>query len=196
MWDGDVKEFGRSIDCPIRFGYAPTADLFVHGVAGRFFVLGGRIHVGAEARAKPLEIEPESGPQVLIAVDEAHSCRARDFTVVVPGRPDPWLLRVSVRSDEIVRRLAAPDPETTKPELEISDLDWIVLRTYAAPMLNGGIGIATSAQVANELHYHLNTVRNRMYDLWRRMHSAGFVMPTTKDRVEAAVHGARLHGLL
>lgn len=47
-----------------------------------------------------------------------------------------------------------------------------------------------------QLYYHVNTVRNRIYDLWRRMHSAGFVMPMTKDKAEAAVVGARLHGLV
>lgn len=196
LWDGQVAEFGRLDSCPIRFAYAPTADLFVHGVAGRFLVLGGRVTIEAGASAKAIEIEPSSGPQVLVAVDEAHSCRARTFTVVVSGKPDPWLLRVSVRTEEVVRRLAGPAPLTVKPDLEMGELDWLVLRTYAAPLLSGGAAIATSAQVADQLHYHLNTVRNRMYDLWRRMHSAGVVMPPTRDKVEAAVHGARLHGLL
>lgn len=196
LWDGDIVAFGRSSSCGIRFAYAPTADLVVHGVAGRFVVHGGRVTVEADAMAKPLEIEPSSGPQVLIAVDEAHSCRARDFTVLVAGKPDPWLLRVSVRTDEVVRRLAGPDPQTMTPKLDLSDLDWLVLRAYAAPLLRGGVTIATNAQVADQLHRHLNTVRKRMYDLWGRMHRAGFVMPTTKDKVEAAVLGARLHGLL
>jgi len=196
LWDGDVVAFGRAALCPIRFAFAPTADLFVHGVAGRFAVLGGRVHVAAEAGAKPLEIEPANGPLVLVAVDEAHSCRARNFTVVVPGRPDPWLLSVSVRTDEVVSRLAGPDPQTAKLELELGELDWQVLRSYAAPLLNSGVGIATNKQVATELNYHPNTVRKRMYDLWKRMHGAGAVMPTTKDKVEAAVLGARLHGLL
>jgi hypothetical protein len=196
LWDGDVADFGRSAACSIRFAYAPTADLFVHGVAGSFAVLGGRVHVGAAAHAKPLEIEPESGPHVMIAVDEAHSCRARRFTVVVPGRPDPWLLRVSSRTDDIVRQLAGPGPRTTMPELQLSEDDWEVLHAYAAPLLNGGAAIATNAQVAAQLHYHLNTVRNRMYGLWQRMHAAGVVLPPTMDKVEAAVRGARLHGLL
>lgn len=196
LWDGDVAEFGRSAECAIRFAYAPTADLFVHGVAGSFAVTGGRVHVTAAAHAKPLEIEPEWGPHVMIAVDEAHSCRARTFTVVVPGRPDPWMLRVSSRSDDIVRRLAGPEPQSARPKLEMSDDDWMVLRAYAAPLLNGGVAIATNGQVASQLHYHVNTVRNRMYGLWQRMHGAGFVMPPTKDKVEAAVRGARLHGLL
>ena len=196
LWDGDVVAFGRSSDCAIRFAYAPTADLFVHGVAGHFCVLGGRVHVGADSRAKPLEIEPESGPHVLVAVDEAHSCRARKFTVVVPGRPNPWLLQISVRSDEIVKRLAGPDPQTAKLDLDMSELDWQVLRAYAAPLLESGVGIATNKQVASGLHYHVNTVRKRMYELWSRMHSAGVVMPATKDKVEAVVLGARLHGLL
>lgn len=197
LWDGDVAEFGRAISCTIRFGYAPIADLHVPRVAGRILVAGGRVHVEAQADAKPLEIEPESGPQVLIAVDEAHSCRARNFTVVVPGHPDPWFLHVGSRSDEIVRRLAGPDPQTAKLQFELSDLDWTVLRAYAKPLLDGGVAIATHAQVANELGRHVNTVRNRMYALCTRMHSAGLTMPTMKnDVVGAAVRGARLHGLL
>lgn len=148
LWDGEVAEFGRSRECAIRFAYAPRADLFVHGVAGRFSVLGGRVHVEAAAHAKPLEIEPEQGPQVFVAVDEARSCRARNFTVVVPGKPDPWLLKVSSRSDEVVRRLSGPDAQTAKPELDMNELDWLVLRSYAAPLLRGGAAAATHGQVA------------------------------------------------
>ena len=101
--------------------------------------------------------------QEAIIVSRLPASACSNFTVVVPGKPDPWLLRVSVRSDETVSRLAGPEPQTATLELELSELDLRVLRAYAAPLLKSGVGIATHKEVAQELHCGLNTPRNRMY---------------------------------
>ena len=195
--DGETAPFGRASDCRIRFAYAPEPDLVVHGVAGRFLVAGERVVVEAAANAKPLTVVPNVGPRSLVGVDEAFSPRARKFEVLVPGaNATAWRLRVAVRSDVVVERLAGPDPKSFTPTLEFGERDWDLLRAYAEPMLTGGLAPQTHDNVAARLNLSRTVVRRRVYDLWADLFEAGIVMPDVNDKHLAAVQGLLLYGYL
>lgn len=195
--DGEAAPFGRAMACKVRFAYAPEPDLHVHGIAGRFLVFGDRVTVETAPNAKPLTLVPSEGSRAIVGVDEAHSPRCRTFEVLVPGADlGTWRLRVAVRSNEVVERLTGPDPKTHTPTLDFGEADWKILRAYAKPILEGGSSVETHQEVAQKLHYSKSWVRRRVYELWSDMFEAGVVMPDVKDKVQAAVHGVLLNGLL
>ena len=62
--DGDVVGFGRGVECPIRFGYAPIQDDVVPRLAGQLVVANQRVFVeGVDAPGRPaIEIAVADGP--------------------------------------------------------------------------------------------------------------------------------------
>ena len=100
--DGDVVDFGRGVDCPIRFAYAPIQDDAVPRLAGQLVVANQRVFVeGVDAPGRPaIEIAVPGSPAVPVALGEAHSPRAPRFAVHVRGTNQIWKLVVTVRPDE------------------------------------------------------------------------------------------------
>lgn len=195
LWDGEVATFGRGDTCDIRFAYAPIADTQVHRLSGRLLVIGGRVSVEADRNAQPLTIDPDNGPREFIGVDEAKSLSARRFVVSIPGTTKPWMLRIAVRSDEVLKELTSTGPPSQRITLELDDEHRDTLHAYADPVKRGGSQVATTKEVAERRHYSERSVRQHMYDLWEQMYTKGAALPAS-DKIEAVVHGARLHGWL
>jgi hypothetical protein len=101
LLDGDVFDFGRGVDCPIRFAYAPIQDDAVPRLAGQLVVANQRVFVeGVDAPGRPaIEIAVPGSPAVPVALGEAHSPRAPRFAVHVRGTNQIWKLVVTVRAD-------------------------------------------------------------------------------------------------
>ena len=196
--EGSVVSFGRGIDCEIRFGFAPQPDQEVPRLAGQFAVINRRVFVESAATIGHRAIEVRSDEQaVQVPVGEGYSPRQSHFDVLVRGTASPWKLHVTVRSEpQLHGRHDAIDPPTSHYSLSLTDLQRTVLSSYARPLKNGRMEPATHKDVAGELSYHPNTVREALYEIWAMMFEQGIPMPDISDKRFAVVEAARIHGLL
>lgn len=197
--DGDVARFGRGAECEIRFGYAPRPDRGLPRVAGRLVAANGRVFVesSGDPSHRALSIRAEGGTIASIGVGEAHSPRESRFEVLVPGDGAPWCLTVTTRDPEAPGAAGdSVDPPTVHYELRLTPLQERVLAAYAEPIRRGAREPATHQQVAAELHYHRNTVRDALYEIYNKMFEAQIPMPDMSDKRFAVVEAARAHGLL
>jgi hypothetical protein len=122
--DGDVVDFGRGVDCPIRFAYAPIQDDAVPRLAGQLVVANQRVFVeGVDAPGRPaIEIAVPGSPAVPVALGEAHSPRAPRFAVHVRGTNQIWKLVVTVRADGAALRREPVGPPTRTYVLELTPM--------------------------------------------------------------------------
>jgi len=197
--DGDCVSFGRGGECDVRFGYAPLADRGVPRRAGSLVAANQRVFVESEAEPghRALTLREPDGSVFQLGVGEGHAPRGPRFEVLVPGESTVWKLSVTVR-DARVRPTAADrgDLPTYRHELVLTDLQRRVLDAYAEPIRHGRMEPATHREVATVLHYHPNTVREVVYDIWAAMFAAQLPMPDVSDKRVAVVEAARTHGLL
>lgn len=197
--DGDMAAFGRGIDCQIRFGYAPQPDQGVPRLAGRLIVMNGRLFIenAGQAGHKALEVKSASGACAHIAVGEGYSPRESRFDVFVNGETERWKLGVTVRKQTVTEVSAAGcDPPTKHYELTLTGLQQAVLKAYFEPIARGRLEPATHKEVATNLNYHPNTVREALYEVWALMFAQGIPMPDVFDKRIAVVEAARVHGLV
>jgi hypothetical protein len=196
--DGDVVGFGRGVECPIRFGYAPIQDDVVPRLAGQLVVANQRVFVeGVDAPGRPaIEIAVADGPSVPVALGEAHSPRASRFSVHVRGTDQVWKLTVTVRAEEPPSRQAVGGPPTRTYELALTPMQRRVVAAYLEPMQRGRLEPATHREAAASLSYHPNSVREALYDVWSKMFAAGIPIPDISDKRIAVVEAIRIHGLL
>jgi hypothetical protein len=196
--DGDVVAFGRGVDCPIRFAYAPIQDDAVPRKAGQLVVANQRVFVeGMDAPGRPaIEIAVAGSPPVAIALGEAHSPREAEFAVHVRGTERIWKLTVAVRGDEPARPSDLAGPPTRTYELALTPMQEKVVAAYLEPRRRGRLEPATHREVATRLSYHPNSVREALYEVWSRMFAAGIPMPDISDKRIAVVEAIRVHGLL
>src|SRR6478672_101043 len=168
--DGDVVDFGRGVDCPIRFAYAPIRPA--------------------------IEIAVPGSPAVPVALGEAHSPRAPRFAVHVRGTNQIWKLVVTVRADGPALRREPVGPPTRTYVLELTPMQRKVVEAYLEPLQRGRLEPATHKEAAARLSYHPNSVREALYDVWSRMFAAGIPIPDISDKRIAVVEAVRIHGLL
>jgi hypothetical protein len=196
--DGDVVDFGRGVDCPIRFAYAPIQDDAVPRLAGQLVVANQRVFVeGVDAPGRPaIEIAVPGSPAVPVALGEAHSPRAPRFAVHVRGTSQIWKLVVTVRPDEPALRREPVGMPTRTYVLELTPMQRKVVEAYLEPLQRGRLEPATHKEAAARLSYHPNSVREALYDVWSRMFAAGIPIPDISDKRIAVVEAVRIHGLL
>lgn len=196
--EGDVVDFGRGAECPIRFGYAPQPDQDVPRIAGQFIVMNNRVFIESSAKIGHRALEVRTGSRVVqIAIGEGYSPNDPKFEVLVRGSAAPWKLSVTVRSEAVLRSDAdAADPPTTHYALDLTRLQLAVLETYCEPLRRGRIEPATHKEVAAALNYHPNHVREALYQIWTQMFEQGVPMPDISDKRMAVVEAARVHGIL
>lgn len=196
--DGTTVEFGRGGTCPIRFAYAPVADECVPRVAGRLVVASERVFVEATDAAgrSALEILTDGRPPVLVAAGDAFAPREQAFTVTVRGTNQNWLLHVVVRPRVCVAVEPGVDAPTKVHALALSDRERRVVEAYVAPLIQGRLEPATHNEVAQVLHYHPNSAREVLYDVWSKLFAAGVPMPDVTDKRVAVAEAVRLHRLL
>jgi hypothetical protein len=198
LFEGDVVSFGRGSECAIRFGYAPQPDQEVPRVAGQFVVLNQRVFIQSADKLGHRALEIESKNQsVQVPLGEGYSSRESRFDVVVRGLNKSWRLRVTTRAPQIVQGLEdGDDPPTTNFTLDLTEFQWRVLRAYAEPIRMGRIEPATHKEVATELSYHPNTVRETLYGIWLIFFEQGVPMLDVDDKRVAVVEASRVHGHL
>jgi hypothetical protein len=197
--DGDLVLFGRGAECQIRFAFAPVADEGVPRVAGSLLAANGRIFVetAAEPGHRALELRTASGATLQIPVGEALSPREDQFDLFVHGTGALWKLSVTVRTaPRMFVSEGRHDPPTRRHELTLTDLQRAVLAAYAEPITRGRAEPATHKEVAAELNYHPNTVREVLYEIWALMFAEQIPMPDVSDKRVAVVEAARVHGML
>lgn len=197
--DGDSAEFGRGVDCQIRFGYAPQPDQGVPRLAGRLLVMNHRVFVEScgQIGHRAIEIKTPSGTTSQIAHGEGFSPRENRFDVLVVGETELWRLAVNVRPwTEASGNVVGMDPPTKHYELALSDLQRSVLEAYFEPIRRGRLEPATHKEVAAALNYHPNTVREALYEIWALMFEQDMPMPDVSDKRIAVVEAARVHGLI
>jgi hypothetical protein len=196
--EGDVVDFGRGAECPIRFGYAPQPDQDVPRIAGQFIVMNNRVFIESSAKIGHRALEVRTANRsVQIAIGEGYSPRDPKFEVLVRGAAAPWKLGVTVRSEAVLRASSdATDPPTAHYTLNLTHLQLAVLETYCEPLRRGRIEPATHKEVASVLSYHPNTVREALYEIWTQMFEQGVPMPDISDKRMAVVEAARVHGIL
>jgi hypothetical protein len=196
--DGDIVGFGRGVECPIRFAYAPIQDDVVPRLAGQLVVANQRVFVeGVDAPGRPaIEIAVPGSPAVPVALGEAHSPRAPRFAVHVRGTNQIWKLVVTVRAEELGLRREPVGPPTRTYVLELTPMQRRVVEAYLEPLQRGRLEPATHKEAAARLSYHPNSVREALYDVWSRMFAAGIPIPDISDKRIAVVEAVRIHGLL
>jgi hypothetical protein len=197
--DGDCVTFGRGADCDVRFGYAPLADRGVPRRAGSLIAANRRIFVesAAEPGHRALTLREPEGSVFQLGVGEGHAPRSSRFEVLVPGETTVWKLAVTVRAPGASAAVAEhADLPTHRHQLELTDTQRRVLDAYAEPIRHGRMEPATHREVGAALHYHPNTVREVVYEVWAAMFAAQIPMPDVSDKRVAVVEAARTHGLL
>ena len=198
LYPGDVVQFGRGVECAIRFGYAPQPDQDVPRVAGELIVVNNRVFIESPQQLghRALEIQA-GGHSIQIPVGEGYSPREPKFDILVRGTTAPWKLSVTVRTQTNLRvSTNSSDPPTSHYSLVLTDLQRSVLAAYAEPLKQGRSEPATHREVADRLHYHPNTVREAIYEIWTMMFEQGVPMPDVTEKRAAVVEAARIHGLV
>lgn len=190
--------FGRSSNCDIRFAHAPIADDGVPRVAGRLIATAGRVIVESlpgDGR-RSLEINADGQPSRLLVVGEAYSPATQEFRITVYGDQQGWPLLVAVRGEDT--ELAPGDDEHPTRHIEVvfTPMQEKVLRAYVEPVRRGRLEPATHREVADQLGYHVNSVREALYEAWARLFAANVPMPDVSDKRVAVVEALRLHGML
>src|SRR3954467_4010282 len=140
--DGDVVQFGRASECPVRFGYAPTPDQGVPRVAGCLLAVNQRIFVESSSQPghRALTIRTAGGTVMQLAVGEGHSPRDSQFDVIVHGEDSPWKLGVTVRGPSAAESVRiGGDLPTRRHELVLTDQQQAVLAAYFAPITKGRV---------------------------------------------------------
>lgn len=205
LHDDTVVPFGRGADCAVRFGHGPTRDGEVRRIAGWFVVAHGRVLVeaaptttgatgGADVVTRPLLLRTASRPDAPILPGWACAPPDRSFTVVVAGNQE-WELDVVVEAGEW-GQAGGSDAPTGYQRIDLSDEQWLILRAYARPVLEGQRMPATHDDVAREVHYARPTVRRRLDTIHDRFEVCGVRMPDVPDSRVKVVEGAINHGLL
>lgn len=200
LFDDTTVHFGRSPDCPIRFGHAPVQDVELPRVVGTFIIAGGRVMVerrrdhSQDTPQKALRVELPDGPPELIVPGAVYSPPNPTFTLVVSGTYD-WMLDVAVRFDN-VRTISQGDVPTRAVPVELTDQERATLRAYAAPILAGGFEPATHDQAATACGYSRATVRRVLEVLDDKFFAAGLWMPDIADSRIRVVTAARTNLLL
>jgi hypothetical protein len=197
LHEGDVASFGRGAECLVRFGYAPQPDQDVPRIAGQFIVMNKRVFIESSARIGHRALEVRASHRtVQIPIGEGYSPRDSKFDVLVRGTTAPWKLTVTIRTQpDMVSRPEASDPPTYHYTLGLTDLQRAVLEAYSEPLKLGRLEPATHREVAANLNYHPNTVREALYEIWTLMFEQGVPMPDLSDKRVAVVETARIHGL-
>jgi hypothetical protein len=196
--DGDSIYFGRGAECQVRFAYAPIPDEGVPRTAGAMLAANQRIFV--ESLAQPghraLELQSEEGT-VRISAGEGYSPRSTHFDVLVRGEGPAWKLSVTVRAaTNSFGSTLSTDPPTKRFSLDLTDTQRAVLFAYCEPPTRGRSEPATHKEVAAALHYHPNTVREVLYDIWAQMFAQDIPMLDVSDKRVAVVEATRVHNLL
>lgn len=200
---GDRVLFGRSIDCAIRFGYAPEPDLRLPRCVGALLVAHGRrlvVECAEGPGARSLAVVAGERTLGRIEPGEVYAPAVGEFGVVATG-DQRWEIQVKVkRWPAIVRSEAAeqepPTEVPSRPSISLTPRAREVLEAYAAPVRAGGADPATHNEVAALLAYSRSTVRADLYELWQDMVAAGLEVPDYKDKSRAVVAAAVSAGLL
>ena len=200
LFDDTAVTFGRSPDCPVRFGHAPVQDIELPRVVGTFIVAGGRVMVERhrdrfrDSPQKALRVEVSDGPPELIVPGSVYSPPTAIFTLVVSGTYD-WALDVAVRFD-VPRSTSQGDIPTRAVPVELTDQERATLAAYAAPIIAGGFEPATHDQAAEAWGYSRATVRRVLEVLDDKFFAAGLWMPDIADSRVRVVTAARSNLLL
>lgn len=198
LCDGEIVQFGRSAECPIRFAYAPLVDAGVPRVAGRLILAGGRVFVEAsDAAGRPaLEVVASGRPPVLLAAGDGFAPAESQFRIIVHGQSATWPLDVAAAARSTTSSSDAGEVPTARHSLELTDAQRRVIEAYIAPLQRGRLEPATHREVAERLGLHQNTAREVLYSVWSSLFSAGIPMPDVADKRVAVVEAIRLHRLL
>jgi hypothetical protein len=197
IFDGDVVTFGRGGNCRIRFGHAPTLDLSIPRIAGTIVAIDSRLVVNSPTHVGHRALEIHVGHEKSqIPIGQGVSL-CGNFDIVVRGESRIWLLNVH-EQQRLSTTIRGPDedPSTAQVKLNLTPIQWKVLRAYVEPILRGGSEPATHQEVAQDLGFHLNTVRNKLYEIRDLMYINGLQMLDTHDARVAVVQAARIHGLI
>jgi hypothetical protein len=197
VFEGDLLHFGRGPACRIRFAHAPTADQSIPRVAGTLIAANGRLFVDSSSHVGHRALEIHTGKRkVQIPLGEGMSLTG-DCDVVIRGYNRNWILHISVHAvSAVVRSDSRDELPTAHVKLELTEMQWMVLRAYYEPIRLGYHEPASHREVATALGFHLNTVRNKIYEIRDLMYVNGLQMPETKDARVAVIEATRIHGLL
>jgi hypothetical protein len=197
LLEGDVIAFGRGSECRIRFGHAPVMDSSIPRVAGTLTGISGRVIVDSSSHVGHRALEFHVGQRkTQIPLGQGVSL-VENFDLLVRGEHKNWLIQVKmIESIAPGPSNSNDEPVTAHVNLELTDVQWKVLRAYYEPLLHGFGEPASHREVAVALGFHLNTVRNRLYEIRDLMYHNGLQMPETKDARLAVVETARIHGII
>lgn len=195
---GDVVPFGRGGDCTLRFAFAPTADHGVPRVAGWLVVANNRIIVeAAESRSgRSLQLVSAGRPPMLLGCGEAFAPSGHQFTVIVHGEQATWPIHITVVDAARTRVQTIGGEPTRRFHLQLTETQHAVISAYVEPMRRGRFEPATHREVADQLSYHPNSVREVLYEVWATLLGAGIPMPDISDKRVAVSEAVLLHQLL
>lgn len=197
--DDDVVAFGRSAECPIRFGHLPVEDRSVPGRVGVFVTANHRIWVQADRSEthvlRPLRIRTAQG-ETQLAPGWGLSPADEHFTVIVTGERD-WELDVTLLAAPLLAAgRGRSDEPTIDPRPQLEEKLWQALEAYAAPVLAGKRLPATHDQVAATIHYSRMETRRRLEAIHDEFYFRRLWMPDVTDTRIKVVEAAIFHNLL